>query len=114
MERPFDYDSYSYSETDCDLLRRTNKYKDNYKDIYENTTNFYKGKNEVCNFEFFFFLMNMRHNSHTEENAIQTKFMNIYIYIYIETEREREREREKCYVHNIFTTNLKWLVGCYC
>ena len=55
MERPFDYDSYSYSETDCDLLRRTNKYKNNYKDIYENTTNFYKGKNEVCNFEFFFF-----------------------------------------------------------
>ena len=33
----------------------------------------------------------MRHNSHTEENAIQTKFMNIYISIYIETEREREK-----------------------
>ena len=34
--------------------------------------------------------MNMRHNSHTKENAVQTKLMNIYIYIY----RERERERD--------------------
>ena len=33
---------------------------------------------------------------------------NIYIYIYIE--RERERERERCYVHNIFITNYRWLV----
>ena len=85
---PFDYDSYSYSETDCDLLRRTNKYKDNYKDIYENTTN----------------------NSHTEENVVQTKLMNIYIErndmftIFLQQilnnrllllrERERERKRE--------------------
>ena len=40
----------------------------------------------------------------------QNSRIYIYIYIYI----YREREREKCYVHNIFTTNLKWLVGCYC
>ena len=44
----------------------------------------------------------------------QNSRIYIYIYIYIEREREREREREKCYVHNIFTRNLKWLVGCYC
>ena len=79
MERLFDYDSYSYSKTDYDLLRRTNKYKGNYKDIYENTTNFYKGKTRFVILSFFFlFLMNMRHNSHTEENAVQTKLMNIY------------------------------------
>ena len=68
MERPFDLDS----EIDCDLFRRTNKYKDNYQTQNEKTTNFYEGKNEVGNFGFFkfFFLMNMTHNSHRKENAL--------------------------------------------
>ena len=51
MERPFDLDS----EIDCDLFRRTNKYKDNYQIQNEKTTNFYEGKNEVGNFGFFKF-----------------------------------------------------------
>ena len=51
MERPFDLDS----EIDCDLFRRTNKYKDNYQTQNEKTTNFYEGKNEVGNFGFFKF-----------------------------------------------------------